>query len=141
MKKWIFNSVQVIFWVLVLFSFSYAFEWMQMEEMNEPRASFAAAVSEGKIYVMGGLNGQYGAYSSTAEVYDPVANQWAPLPNMNSNRTYGMAQAFEGKVYIFGGKTSGGGQLPLSRNMILSLMNGITNLHFCSRGGWELQLY
>ncbi|MCL2135288.1 MAG: hypothetical protein FWH37_07025 [Candidatus Bathyarchaeota archaeon] len=55
-------------------------KWVTLEPMPTPRASFAIAVYQGKIYCMGGEvlhnPGDYNIYRVT-EVYDPVANSWS----------------------------------------------------------------
>jgi N-acetylneuraminic acid mutarotase len=71
--------------------------WTTLEAMPTPRACFAIAEYQGKIYCIGGAIGidDRPSYMGTAyipcgviEVYDPVANSWntkKPLPFMGSN--------------------------------------------------------
>jgi len=67
-------------------------------KMGVGRASFAATVLNGKIFVIGG----YFNSRTTAEVYDPNIDKWSYLPDMKSPRTYETAQSYNGKVYVFG---------------------------------------
>ncbi|KAH6940664.1 hypothetical protein HPB50_004083 [Hyalomma asiaticum] len=50
--------------------------------LNTRRSALSAAVLDGKIYALGGYDGQ--EYLSTVEVYDPATNVWTTGPPMPS---------------------------------------------------------
>lgn len=52
--------------------------WTTMAPMPTARWSLGAAVSQGKIYAVGGARGQ--TPLSTVEVYDPITNSWESSP-------------------------------------------------------------
>ncbi|XP_018493112.2 F-box/kelch-repeat protein At1g16250-like [Raphanus sativus] len=81
-------------------------EWKRVASMRTPRAHFACAAVSGKVYVAGGRS----AYSrlsnlvdsSSAEVYDPVADRWeelpaVPRPQMNSS---GLGLSYKGSFHV-----------------------------------------
>ena len=86
-------------------------EWSPAPDMPTARNSHAAAVIEGKMYVVGGRqfveqeNGEYANVNvASLEAYDPEAESWetlAPLPQAAGGIT---AAAVEGKLYVFGGE-------------------------------------
>ncbi|XP_074656230.1 kelch-like protein 12 [Tubulanus polymorphus] len=59
-------------------------KWDTMAAMNTPRAWPAAAVFDGKVYIMGGFDGFNRL--RTAEVYDPTRDTWTYVSNMNISR-------------------------------------------------------
>jgi N-acetylneuraminic acid mutarotase len=72
--------------------------------MTIARASLGlAAVSNGKLYAIGGVNSADGAIA-TVEEYDPTTDSWAskaPMPTARSG--LGLAAAGNGKLYAIGG--------------------------------------
>ncbi|MQL80095.1 hypothetical protein Taro_012573 [Colocasia esculenta] len=81
-------------------------QWCACSPLATPRFNFAAAACAGGIYVAGGLCGLSGGArgTSSAEVYDPVADRWAPLPNMSARRYKCVGVAWlPGKVHVIGG--------------------------------------
>lgn len=50
-------------------------KWIQVEYLNTGRWRHKMAVSEGKVYVMGGFDGVQRL--SSVEAYDPFHNTWA----------------------------------------------------------------
>ena len=69
--------------------------------MPTPRHGLAAAVLDGKIYVVGGSNGS--APSGALEVYDPAQNSWRRRASMPTARVFLAAAALDGKLYAMGG--------------------------------------
>ena len=64
------------------------------------RRDAAAAVVNGKIYVMGGYqNGRL----NILEVYDTATNKWVKRASMPTNREGFGAAAINGKIYAVGG--------------------------------------
>lgn len=86
-------------------------EWSPAPDIPTARNSHAAAVIDGKIYVVGGRqfteqeNGEYANVNGASlEVYDPEAESWstlAPLPQAAGGIS---AAVVEGKLYAFGGE-------------------------------------
>jgi N-acetylneuraminic acid mutarotase len=73
-------------------------------KLNIPRSEITAAVLNGKIYVIGGLNAA-GKNLADVEVYDQGTDKWsnttiAPLPE---SRDHAAAAAYNGKLYVVGG--------------------------------------
>jgi N-acetylneuraminic acid mutarotase len=80
-------------------------QWTQRASMPLPKVSAAAVVQDGKIYVLGGRNGN----SMVPEVYeyDPLTDTWATKASMpNSTATLG-AVTLDGKIITFGGSSPG----------------------------------
>jgi hypothetical protein len=82
-------------------SFNYEYDpttdkWTQKAAMPTPRANFAIAVYQNKIYVIGAY-----AYSRANEVYDPATNTWETRAQMPTNRTFLSASVFGGKIHLF----------------------------------------
>jgi N-acetylneuraminic acid mutarotase len=65
----------------------------------------AAAVANGKIYVMGGLNGP--AFRNANQEYDPATNSWTTKASMPVARFAMGAATVNGKIYLFGGEVLG----------------------------------
>jgi N-acetylneuraminic acid mutarotase len=76
--------------------------WTAMTPMPTARHSMGVAVSNSKIYVMGGSNGV--ADLATVEEFDPATNTWATMASMPTARVYlGAAAGPTGKIYAMGG--------------------------------------
>eukprot|EP00957_Ditylum_brightwellii_P026936 2036299-Ditylum_brightwellii.AAC.1 len=63
--------------------------------MHHKRASCAAAVLDGQLYVVGGYD-RNKAFSS-AEVYNPTTKGWSIITSMNLQRSYCAAVSLCGK--------------------------------------------
>lgn len=65
----------------------------------------AAAVANGKIYVMGGKSDYYSTegYAVVYE-YDPIQNAWSEKASMPNGRSHLTACAFGGYIYAIGGR-------------------------------------
>ncbi|MGD1941029.1 MAG: Kelch repeat-containing protein [Leptolyngbyaceae cyanobacterium] len=85
--------------------------WSPAPDIPTARNSHAAAVIDGKMYIVGGRqfteqpNGDYASINvASLEVYDPAAESWetlAPLPQAAGGIT---AATVDGKLYVFGGE-------------------------------------
>ena len=85
--------------------------WSSAPDAPTARNSHAAAVIDGKMYVVGGRqftaqeSGEYANVNvASLEVYDPEAETWetlVPLPQAAGGIT---ATAVDGKLYVFGGE-------------------------------------
>ncbi|XP_013378804.1 kelch-like protein 41 [Lingula anatina] len=68
-----------------------------------PRAEFAAAVYERRIYIAGGRAQERDSTLSSVEVYDPVENRWRFGPELPDDRRSPLLVVFDGKLYMLGG--------------------------------------
>lgn len=75
--------------------------------MRTARHFAAAAVLDGRIYVLGGLGASKTALTAT-EVYDPASRTWQALPPMPYARYLHGAAAAGGKVFVLGGNNAAG---------------------------------
>ena len=85
--------------------------WNTKTPMPTPRAYFATAVYQNKIYCIGGftkVNTTNGGYLQQAtnvnEVYDPATDTWSTKSPMPTARAYLQANAVDGKIYLLGGR-------------------------------------
>lgn len=105
-KKAIVISV-VVFILLLMQMESFARNnWERITQLPIARRSFATAVLDNKIYLIGGTlfenkPGPYGL--SIVEVYDPQTNTWQRIADMPTLRTGAKAAVVNGIIYVFGG--------------------------------------
>ncbi len=77
--------------------------WRTLAPMPTPRSEVAVAALDGRIYVIGGFEGD-GSPSDAVEVYDPVTDSWTQAPPLPEPRHHAAATAsFDGKLYVVGG--------------------------------------
>ncbi|MEK7286941.1 MAG: fibronectin type III domain-containing protein, partial [Elusimicrobiota bacterium] len=76
--------------------------WSAKAPLAARRESFAAQAMDGKIYLIGGLDGS-GNFQSLNEEYDPQADTWATKAPMPAPRSQIAAATQGGKIYVFGG--------------------------------------
>ncbi|MGD6806445.1 MAG: Kelch repeat-containing protein [Candidatus Bathyarchaeia archaeon] len=82
-------------------------QWSTLASMPTARAGFGLAVVNGKIYAIGGVNGN-GEPLNTVEEYNPVTNSWTKKMDMPTARS-GFAVAVVGnRIYVIGGEVAGG---------------------------------
>ena len=74
--------------------------WTQKADMPTPRMQLATVVVNGRIYAIGGLNGDS---TSTVEEYNPQGDVWIKKTDMPTPRGGIAASAVDGKIYVFGG--------------------------------------
>ena len=69
----------------------------------DARAAATSCTLNGKIYVIGGFNGN--KYNSTLEVFDPVLNSWSTIPTTGTftPRRGPASNVVDGKIYVMGG--------------------------------------
>jgi N-acetylneuraminic acid mutarotase len=76
--------------------------WTYKRAMPTPRHYFATAVSQNKIYCIGGyLNN--GTVTRVNEVYDPATDTWENKAPMRTTRIDLTANAANGRIYLMGG--------------------------------------
>ena len=86
--------------------------WTQgLAPMPTARRFFSASVVNGKIYAIGGWDGEP---ISTVEVYDPATDRWMQKANMLTPRWGPSTSVVNGKIYAIGGdeNPSGNGNSP-----------------------------
>jgi N-acetylneuraminic acid mutarotase len=84
-------------------------KWVYKASMPTPRASFATAVYDGKIYCIGGTLGVQNSTllaSDANEVYNPSTNKWTAKTSMPTPRVGVTACVVDGKIYLLGGNSS-----------------------------------
>ncbi len=84
-------------------------KWVFKASMPTPRASFATAVVDNKIYCIGGTTGtKDGIYaaSGVVEVYDTATDTWATKSDMPTPRVGVTASVVDGKIYLIGGNSN-----------------------------------
>jgi len=81
------------------------YTWTAKTGMPTARTELAAAAIGGKLYAVGGRNGNFTALN-TLEVYDPATNAWTAKAGMPTARYALAAAAINGKLYVVGGINS-----------------------------------
>jgi N-acetylneuraminic acid mutarotase len=78
--------------------------WKTLHHMHAARDGAAAvAGSDGRIYVIGGLNAS--GSLNTVEAYDPATNSWSYVASMNTPRDgLGATVGSDGQIYAVGGE-------------------------------------
>ena len=80
--------------------------WTIMTPMPTARGGLGVAVLNGKIYAIGGLNGDVPL--STTEEYNPVTNQWTTKTPMPTPRSGFAITVYKNKIYVIGGTIGNG---------------------------------
>ncbi len=80
--------------------------WQSAAPLATPRAGAAAAVLDGRLYVIGG-RGAGGVLLRTAEVFDP-ATGWSPVAALEHPRADARAVVLDGRIYLIGGQDDEG---------------------------------
>ena len=80
--------------------------WTPVASMPTRRAGFVAAVFDGRIYAIGGIDDtESGKVTLTAvEIYDPATDTWTvgtAMPTARGGATYCV---LDGRIYVIGGK-------------------------------------
>jgi hypothetical protein len=81
--------------------------WTFKKAMPTPRAAFAIATYQNKIYCIGGKTSS--GYTGVNEVYDVETDTWETKTPMPTARGFVTANAVNGKIYVIGGSVIGGG--------------------------------
>merc|ERR1719223_1920444 len=77
-------------------------EWTALPSLSGGREDFAVAELDGKLYAIGGIDGEMEPLS-VVEAYDPQKNVWTLMPSMKRGRHDHAAAALNGKLYVVGG--------------------------------------
>ena len=75
--------------------------WKAEAAMTTKRCYVATAVCKGRLYAIGGHNGDFRLRS--VEVYDSKQKTWEAAPDMIVNRSDGSACVIDDKIYMIGG--------------------------------------
>jgi N-acetylneuraminic acid mutarotase len=81
--------------------------WQRLASLPSQRTEVAAAVADGKVYLLGGYHAD-GATVSTVEVYDPAAGRWSLGPDLPLAANHAMAATAAATVLVFGGYRADG---------------------------------
>ncbi len=81
--------------------------WTVMKPMPTARGEFGVAVVNGKIYAMGGLNGNNLPVSAVEE-YDPQTDGWTSKMPMPTPRSDFAIAVYLNKIYVIGGTVGNG---------------------------------
>jgi N-acetylneuraminic acid mutarotase len=81
--------------------------WTIRAPMPSVRLETAAAVLDGRVYVVGGLAAD-GTPLDIVEVYDPATDTWATGPDHPVVVHHAMAAVLDGALYVAGGYGTGG---------------------------------
>ncbi len=81
--------------------------WTTMTPMPTARGGFGVAVVSGKIYAIGGLNGNNEPVSVTEE-YNPQTNDWTSKMPMPTPRSGFAIAVYQNKIYVIGGTVGNG---------------------------------
>ncbi len=84
--------------------------WRRRAPMPTARGAGAAAVVDGKIYVVGGRPPR----GSDFAVYDPAGDSWTSLPDLPGQRNHLGAVAIGGRIHVMGGRLGPGFMHPMS---------------------------
>lgn len=81
--------------------------WRSAEPLPEPRSAYGLAVLDGKLYVLGGWDGQ--RFRKEVFMYDPAADAWTARTAMPTARAYASAVATsDGTIFVLGGENERG---------------------------------
>ncbi|MGO8805694.1 MAG: Kelch repeat-containing protein [Candidatus Bathyarchaeia archaeon] len=75
--------------------------WVSLASMPTARGGLGVAVDNGKIYAIGGFNGNLPL--GTNEEYTPALNSWTTMSSMPTARSGFAVAVYNGKIYCIGG--------------------------------------
>ncbi len=81
--------------------------WREVAPMTTGRYSFALTPFDGRLWAIGGVDGDHHQLSS-CESYDPVTDTWREEAPMKEGRWGHAAIEFNGELYVVGGSKSAG---------------------------------
>ncbi|WP_447980468.1 Kelch repeat-containing protein [Candidatus Nitrospira bockiana] len=76
--------------------------WSEEPSMPTARGALAVAESNGKLYAVGGFDGD--GNTAAVEEYDPAARRWRPRAPLPTARDHLAAAVLDGKLYAVGGR-------------------------------------
>jgi N-acetylneuraminic acid mutarotase len=83
--------------------------WKSGQSMPTSRQGAAIAVTQEKIYIIGGRRGagRSGTATNIVEVYDPIADSWSSVEPAQYRRTEARAVVVKNRIYVIGGASEG----------------------------------
>ncbi|MBN2700986.1 MAG: hypothetical protein JXR29_06000 [Methylothermaceae bacterium] len=78
--------------------------WIRRRSMPTPRGALAVALLDGKIFAIGGYDGE--ASLPVVEIYDPASDTWQSGPSLSQPRDHLAAASLDGQVYAIGGRVN-----------------------------------
>jgi N-acetylneuraminic acid mutarotase len=81
--------------------------WTRKADMPQALTMVAAALINGKIYLMGGAEEGF-IGTNLVDMYDPVSDTWTPKAGFETGRALSAAAVYQGKVYLIAGGTAVG---------------------------------
>ncbi|RWW61046.1 hypothetical protein BHE74_00031966 [Ensete ventricosum] len=79
--------------------------WTKTADMNRRRGCHSVAALKGKLYAIGGYDGE--EMVSSVEAYEPRMSSWAMVEPMKAVRGYAAAIVLGGSIYVIGGVKDG----------------------------------
>jgi kelch-like protein 18 len=80
--------------------------WLRLpSNMHEKRLGAGITVADGRLYLIGGWDGEHSLKS--AECFDTITNAWHTLPDMHEKRSACSAVHLAGLIYVIGGRSAG----------------------------------
>jgi N-acetylneuraminic acid mutarotase len=76
--------------------------WDRGAPLPQARGEVAAAVAEGRVYIIGGFTAN-GENSTRVDAYAPRANSWSMEADLPLPVDHAMAAGYQGRVYVAGG--------------------------------------
>jgi N-acetylneuraminic acid mutarotase len=76
--------------------------WTEGPPMPSPRGALAAVALDGKLYAIGGYDGN--GNTGAVEVYDPATQRWAGRAPLPTPRDHLAAAVIDGRIYASGGR-------------------------------------
>ena len=76
--------------------------WSTLAPLGTPRQEVATAELDGRVYVIGGIDGTP-SFLSSVEIYDPDTGIFSPGPALPVPLHHTTASAVNGKLYVIGG--------------------------------------
>jgi N-acetylneuraminic acid mutarotase len=81
--------------------------WSTLSPMPTARGEFGVAVVNGKIFAIGGVNGD-GLPLNINEEYNPKTDTWTTMSPMPTSRSGFATAVYNGKIYVIGGTVGNG---------------------------------
>ena len=77
-------------------------EWVYKNPIPMARSYCSSSVLDGKIYAIGGADGNSPVNLDVLEVYDPTTDTWAVKKEMPQPRGFGGSGVADGLIYVYG---------------------------------------
>jgi N-acetylneuraminic acid mutarotase len=97
-----FGALLALFLLIPALAEGASRQWKRGAPLPLARGEVAAAVAEGRIYVIGGFTAQ-GENSTSVQAFNPDANTWSQEADLPLPVDHTMAAGYRGRVYVAGG--------------------------------------